>query len=58
MKLFGLTFQSPIVRYKVTDLDQQIYDEIRASIVEDIINEMKAETKHNIEVIKLFGPRP
>ena len=58
MKLFGLTFQSPIVRYKVTDLDQQIYDEIRASIVEDIINEMKEETKHNIEVIKLFGPRP
>ncbi len=58
MKLFGLTFQSPIVRYKVTDVDQQIYDEIRASIVEDIINEIKAETKHNIEVIKLFGSRP
>ena len=57
MKLFGLTLQSPIVRYKVTDLDQQIYDEIRASIVEDIINEMKAETEHNIEVIELFGPR-
>jgi len=57
MKLFGLHFRSPIVRYKVTDLDQEVYDAIRASIVEDIINEMKAETKHNIEVIKLFGPR-
>lgn len=58
MKLFGLTFQSPIVRYKVTDLDQEVYDSIRNSIIEDIINEMKEETKHNIQVIKLFGPRP
>ena len=58
MKLFGLTFQSPIVRYKVTDLDQEVYDAIRASIIEDIVAEMEEETKHNIEVIKLFGPRP
>lgn len=57
MKLFGLTFQSPIVRYKTTDLQEEVYTAIRASIIEDIINEMKEETKHNIDVIKTFGPR-
>jgi hypothetical protein len=57
MKLFGLTFRSPIVRYVETPIEEDVYDAIRASIIEDIINEMKAETEHNIEVIKLFGPR-
>jgi hypothetical protein len=58
MKLFGLTLRSPIVRYVETPIEEEFYDAVRASIIEDIINEMKAETKHNIEVIKLFGPRP
>ena len=58
MKLFGLTFRSPIVRYISTPLEEDVYDAIRNSIIEDIINEMKEETKHNIEIIKLFGPRP
>ena len=58
MKLFGLTFQSPIVKYKDIDLEEDLYDAIRASIIEDIVAEMEEETRHNIEVIKLFGPRP
>ena len=58
MKLFGLTFRSPIVKYKDIDLEEDLYDSIRASIIEDIVAEMEEETRHNIEVIKLFGPRP
>ena len=58
MKLFGLTFRSPIVKYKDINLEHDLYDSIRASIIEDIIAEMEEETRHNIEVIKLFGPRP
>lgn len=58
MKLFGFTLRSPIIRYVETNVEEDVYDAIRASIIEDIVNEMKAETKHNIEVIKLFGPRP
>jgi hypothetical protein len=58
MKLFGLTFRSPIVKYADIDLEEDLYDAIRASIIEDIIAEMEEETRHNIEVIKLFGPRP
>jgi hypothetical protein len=58
MKLFGLTFRSPITRYKDIDLEEDLYDAIRASIIEDIVAEMEEETRHNIEVIKLFGPRP
>jgi hypothetical protein len=58
MKLFGLTFRSPIVKYKDIDLEEDLYDAIRSSIIEDIVAEMEEETRHNIEVIKLFGPRP
>ena len=58
MKLFGLTFRSPIVRYKDIDIEEDLYDAIRDSIIEDIVAEMEEETRHNIEVIKLFGPRP
>jgi acyl-ACP thioesterase len=58
MKLFGLTFRSPIVRYKDIDLEEDLYNSIRTSIIEDIVAEMEEETRHNIEVIKLFGPRP
>jgi len=58
MKLFGLTFRSPIVKYKEINLEEDLYDAIRASIIEDIVAEMEEETRHNIEVIKLFGPRP
>ncbi len=57
MKLFGLTFRSPIVKYAEIDLEEDLYDAIRASIIEDIVAEMEEETRHNIEVIKLFGPR-
>lgn len=57
MKLFGLTFRSPIIKYKEINLEEDIYDAIRTSIIEDIIAEMEEETRHNIEVIKLFGPR-
>jgi hypothetical protein len=57
MKLFGLTLRSPIVKYRDIDLGEEVYTAIRTSIVEDIINEMKKETKHNIDVIKTFGPR-
>ena len=58
MKLFGLTLRSPIVKYKDINLEEDLYDAIRASIIEDIVAEMEEETRHNIEVIKLFGPRP
>lgn len=58
MKLFGLTFRSPIVRYKDIDIEEDLYDAIRDSIIEDIVAEMEEETRHNVEVIKLFGPRP
>jgi hypothetical protein len=57
MKLFGLTLRSPIVKYIDMNLEEDLYDAIRASIIEDIINEMKKETKHNVDVIKTFGPR-
>jgi hypothetical protein len=58
MKLFGLTLRSPIVKYKDINLEEDLYDAIRASIIEDIVAEMEEETRHNVEVIKLFGPRP
>jgi hypothetical protein len=54
MKLFGLTFQSPIVRYKNTDLQEEVYQAIRESIIEDIINEMKEDHKYNIKLFKTY----
>ena len=57
MKLFGLTFQSPIVRYKTTDLGEEVYKAVRESIIEDMINEMKADHKYNIELLKTFGSK-
>jgi hypothetical protein len=55
MKLGNIKIQSPIVRYKTTDLDQEVYAAIRKCIIEDIINEIKEDSKHNINVIKTFG---
>lgn len=57
MKLFGLTLQSPIVRYKTTDLNEEVYQAIRESIIEDIINEMKEDHKYNIKLLKTFEKR-
>lgn len=54
MKLFGLTFQNPIVRYKTTDLQEEVYQAIRESIIEDIINEMKEDHKYNIKLFKTY----
>jgi len=42
-----------ITRYREMAMQPEI-----ESAIEDIINEMKEETKHNIQVIKLFGPIP
>lgn len=54
MKLFGLTLQSPIVRYETTDLQEEVYQAIRESIIEDIINEMKEDYKYNVKLFKTY----
>lgn len=54
MKLTNYRLRKPWVKMVDIDFSEEIYTAIRASIVDDMIREAKAESKYHVELLKLY----
>ena len=54
MKLGTYTLRSPIVKYSNIPLEEELYDAIRSSIIDDLINERNADHDYDITLLELL----
>ena len=54
MKLGKYTLRKPWVKYVDIEFPEQVYKEIRASIVDDMIREAKDNAKYDIEILRHY----
>jgi len=54
MKLGKYTLRKPWVKMVDIEFADEVYKEIRASMVDDMINECKEDARHQIEILRLY----
>jgi hypothetical protein len=54
MKIGAYTLRKPWVKMVDIELAEEVYTALRASIVDDMINEAKADAKYNVEILRLY----
>lgn len=54
MKIGAYTLRKPWVKMVDIEFAEQVYKEIRRSIVDDMINEAKTDAKYNVELLRLY----
>lgn len=54
MKLGKYTLRKPWTKLVDVDFPEEIYKAIRASIVDDMINEAKSNAKYDIEILRHY----
>ena len=54
MKLGKYTLRSPIVKYSNVPLEEELYDSIRSSIIDDLINERNADHDYDIALLEIL----
>lgn len=54
MKLGKYTLRKPWTKLVDVDFPENIYTAIRASIVDDMINEAKSNAKYDIEILRHY----
>jgi hypothetical protein len=54
MKLGKYTLRKPWVKLVDIPFEQEVYDAMRASIVDDMINELKENARYQIEILRLY----
>ena len=54
MKLGNYTLRKPWTKMVDVPFEEEIYDAIRSSIVDDMINEVKADAKFNVELLSHY----
>jgi hypothetical protein len=54
MKIGAYTLRKPWVKMVDIEFAEEVYKEIRRSIVDDMINEAKADAKYNVELLRLY----
>lgn len=54
MKLGKYTLRKPWVKMVDIEFAETVYKEIRRSIVDDMINEAKADAKYTVEILRHY----
>lgn len=54
MKIGPYTLRKPWVKMVDVDFPEEVYRAVRASIVDDMINEAKADAKFNVELLRHY----
>jgi hypothetical protein len=54
MKLGNYRLRKPWTKLVDLEFPEQVYKEVRASIVDDMINEAKADSKYHVELLRLY----
>lgn len=54
MKIGAYTLRKPWVKMVDIEFPEEVYNSVRASIVDDMINEAKADAKYNVELLRHY----
>lgn len=54
MKIGAYTLRKPWVKMVDIEFAETVYKEIRRSIVDDMINEAKADAKYTVEILRHY----
>lgn len=54
MKIGAYTLRKPWVKMVEIEFPEEVYKSVRASIVDDMINEAKADAKYNVELLRHY----
>jgi len=54
MKIGAYTLRKPWVKMVDIEFPEEVYRAVRASIVDDMINEAKADAKYNVELLRHY----